>query len=99
MDYPQDRKKKREFNKHRKSEKWHILNKEFKGSVQLAKKNYKKIISELTNKNTSKWYSTMKKVTSQDQHQNDKIFVQEINHLTDQDQAEKLAKRFSKIPN
>ena len=41
----------------------------------------------------------MKKITSQDQHQNDKTFVQEINHLTDQDQAEKLAKRFSKIPN
>ena len=73
----QDRKKKREFNKHRKSKKWHILNKEFKKSVQLAKEEfYKQMISELTSKNTSKWYSTMKKITSHDQHKNDKIFIQ-----------------------
>ena len=57
------------------------------------------MISELTSKNTSKWYSTMKKITSHDQHKNDKIFVQELNHLTDQDQVEKLAEHFSEIPN
>ena len=41
----------------------------------------------------------MKKITFHDQHKNDNIFVQEINHLPDKDQAEKLAEHFSEIPN
>ena len=33
-----DRRRKREYTKHRKSEKWHILDKDFKKSVKFAKK-------------------------------------------------------------
>ena len=96
----QDRRKKREFNKHRKSEKWQKLNTDFKKSVSLAKKDfYKRMVSELTSKNTSKWYSTLKKMTSHDQQKNEKLIIQEINHLSDREQIEKLADHFSKIPN
>ena len=59
----------------------------------------KKTFSDLMNKNTSKWYSTMKKITSHDQHTRGKIIIQEINHLTDQEQSEKLAEHFAEVPN
>ena len=51
------------------------------------------------NKNTSKWYSSMKKLTPLDQHTSDKIIIQEINHLTYEEQSEKLAEHFSSILN
>ena len=36
---------------------------------------------------------------SHDQHKSDKIVIQEINHLSDKEQAKKLGEHFSKIPN
>ena len=39
----------------------------------------------------------MKKLTPLDQHTSDKIIIQEINHLTDEEQSEKLAEHFSSI--
>ena len=54
-----DRRRKGEYRKHRNSEKWPVLNKEFKTNVKSAKfKFYQKIMDDLTNKNTSKWYSS-----------------------------------------
>ena len=50
-------------------------------------------------RNTSKWYMSLKKITSYDQHKSDKIVIQEINHLSDKEQAEKLGEHFSTIPN
>ena len=95
-----DRRRKREYSKHRKSEKWHTLDKDFKKSVTIAKKTfYKKVMGELTCKNTSKWYSTLKKITSHDQQKNERIIVQDINHLSDKEQAEKIAENFAEIPN
>ena len=35
-----DRRRKREYNKHRTSDKWHTLDKDFKQSVKVAKKNF-----------------------------------------------------------
>ena len=76
------------------------MNKQFKKDVMSAKKDfYKKTFSDLMNKNTSKWYSTMKKITSHDQHTREKIIIQEINRLTDQEQSEKLAEHFAEVPN
>ena len=59
----------------------------------------KKHISELMSRNTSKWYSSLKKITSHYQHTNEKIIVQDINHLSDKDQADKLGEHFLTIPN
>ena len=76
------------------------MNKEFKTNVMSAKKDfYKKHISELMSRNTSKWYSSLKKITSHYQHTNEKIIVQDINHLSDKDQADKLGEHFLTIPN
>ena len=95
-----DRRRKREYNKHRKSDKWHSLDKYFKTNVKSAKTEfYKKMMSELMGKNTSNWYSSLKKMTSHDQHKVEKIIIQDINHLSDEEQANKLADHFSEIPN
>ena len=56
-------------------------------------------MGELTSKNTSKWYSTLKKMTSHDQQKTERILVQDINHLSDKEQGEKIADSFSEIPN
>ena len=40
----------------------------------------------------------MKRITSSDQ-QSEQITIEEINHLSDQEQAEKIADKFSSIPN
>ena len=95
-----DRKRKREYRKHRKTEKWAILKKDFKINVKSAKsKFYEKIMCDLTSKNTSKWYSSLKRMTSHEDHKKDNIIMQDINHLPDEEQAQKLADHFSSIPN
>ena len=95
-----DRQRKREYHKHRKSEKWHRLNKFFKTNVKCAKNNfYKKVLGELMNKHTSKWYTSLKKMTAHDQQKSDKVIIPDINHLSDLEQANILADHFSEIPN
>ena len=60
-----DRLRKREYHKHRKSDKWKMLNSDFKQGVKCAKKNfYKKMMCDIMNKNTSQWYSCLKRMIS-----------------------------------
>ena len=95
-----DRRRKREYTKHRKSEKWQNLDKIFKTNVHNAKKLfYQKMMLNLTSTNTSKWYSNLKRMTAHDQQKYEKLVVQDINHLSDQEQADKIADHFSSIPN
>ena len=95
-----DRKRKREYNKHRKSENWKRLDKSFKTNVKLVKSNfYKRMMGDLMTKNTSKWYTTLKRMTAHDQQKNEKVIIPDMNHLSDKEQAESLANHFSKIPN
>ena len=95
-----DRKRKREYNRHRKSEKWNMLDKQFKENVKSAKSIfYQKIVGELTSKDTKQWYSSLKRMTAYDQQNTDNVIIQEISHLSDHDQATKLAEHFSEIPN
>ena len=95
-----DRRRKREYQKHRRSEKWLILNKDFKESVKCAKKDfYKNMMKDLMSKNTSHWYSSIKRMTSHDQQKYQNIIIPEINNLSDEEQAQKLSDHFSAIPN
>ena len=41
----------------------------------------------------------LKKITSANQHRDEKPIVQEINHLSDQEQAEVIAEQFARIQN
>ena len=95
-----DKRRKQEFNKHRMSEKWKRLNQVFKENVKCAKKTfYKKMMNDLMNKNTSQWYSSVKRMTSYNQQKSEKVIVHEINHLSDEDQAKQIADNFTKISN
>ena len=94
-----DRKRKRVFHKERRSEKWKSLNKLFKQEIKSAKSQfYRKTVADLKQKSPGQWYSSLKRITSMDQ-QDDQINVDEISNLTDQEQAEKIADKFSSLPN
>ena len=95
-----DTKRKREYQKHRKSEKCQNLNFSFKRSVKNAKKDfYTKITKDLLSKSTSSWYSSLKRMTNFDQEKHKKLIIPDINHLSDLEQANKSASQFSEIPN
>ena len=94
-----DRRRKRVYHKQRRSEKWKLLDRNFKTEVKSAKENfYTNMISDLRTKNPSKWYSSLKRISAYDQR-SEKVVIQEINHKDDQQQAEIIADYFSSIPN
>ena len=76
------------------------MEKFFKKDVKSAKANfYKNTVADLKQKKPGEWYSCLKKITSFDQHKGEKLIVQDINHLSDQEQAEVIAEQFAKIQN
>ena len=94
-----DRKRKRIYSKERRSEKWAKLDKVFKDEVKKAKKTfYHKMIADLRKKKPSQWYSSLKRISGFDQNRQN-VIIEEINHLSDEKQAEKIADFFSSIPN
>ena len=95
-----DRKRKRIYRKERRSDNWRKLDKLFKKEVKSAKSNfYKQAVAELKLKKPGQWYSCLKKITSYDQQKNEQQIVDEISHLTDQQQAEIIADKFASIQN
>ena len=94
----QKRKKQREYNKNRQLLKWAEMNKEYNKNLDHAKKQYyKKEISKLKKSNPRKWFYWLKRIVSKDQSKEKEICVDEINHLSNKEQAEILADSFSKI--
>ena len=58
-----DRKRRREFCRHKKSEKWRILNEEYKETQKKEKANYyKHIVKDLKETKPSSWYSKVKRM-------------------------------------
>ena len=95
-----DRRRKRVFNKERKSEKWKNLDKIFRKEAKLEKSEfYKKTVADLRKENPSQWYSCLKRITSHDQQKREQPNVEEIRHLPEQVQAEMIADQFAKIQN
>ena len=94
-----DRRRRRIFRKQRRSESWKKLNKLFKEEVKTAKAQfYKKTVADLKKKNPGQWYSALKRITSTDQ-MSQQVNIEEISHLSDQEQAEIIADKFSSIQN
>ena len=92
------RKKSREFHKNRRSIKWMQLEAEYRMEVTKAKRNYyKSKIKNLRKVNPSKWYKALKKLTSFDQHKSEEIIVESLKHLSNKEQAEIIADRFSQV--
>ena len=60
-----DRKRKRQFQKHRRSKKWYKLNAKFEEKSGLAKSTfYKNMIEDLKISNPAQWYSKFKRMIS-----------------------------------
>ena len=94
-----DRKRKRAYQKGRRGEKWKNLDKVFKKAVKTEKEHfYKNMIADLRQKNPSQWYCSLKRISGLDQ-KSDIVQIEEINYLSDKEQAEKIAEYFSSIPN
>ena len=95
-----DRRKKREYYKHRRSPKWKRLNKLFEAKCRQAKSNYyNNIVKDLKSSAPGQWYSKLKRMSSHDQTKTEEVTVEEISHLSNQNQAETIADNFSKISN
>ena len=56
------------------------------------------MMGDVMSKNTSQWYSCLKRMSSYDQEKYGQIILPDINHLSEEDQAQRLAEHFSKIP-
>ena len=94
-----DRRRKRIYNKEKKSIKWKSADKQFREECKSAKRMfYKKSVEDLKLKQPRQWYSCLKKISSYDR-KGDFPYVEEISDFSDQDQAEKIADRFAKIQN
>ena len=87
-----DRSRKREYFRHQKSPKWHILNKQFLTSLKLAKESYrKKILDDLKTSKPGQWYSKIKRMTGQFNEGSSDMLVEEICELSCDEQAKKIA--------
>ena len=92
------RRKAREFNKRRKSNKWEKMNSEYEAELSNAKTNfYKTKIKDLKKANPAKWYKELKKLTSYDQHKSEEVVVEDIKDLSNQEQAELIANKFAEV--
>ena len=92
------RQRKREFSKHRRSQKWQSLNEKVLLKIGKAKrKYYSNMVEDLKSSNKKQWYSKLKRISSYDQHLTDPVQVSEICEYSDQEQAEMIANCFSKI--
>ena len=95
-----DRKRKRIYSKERKSAKWKVLDQKFRKEMKKAKSSfYEKNLSNLKHTDPRKWYSSLKRLGSDNWQSSEVLSIEEIKHLSDKEQAEKIASHFSKIPN
>ena len=93
-----DRKRRREYNKNRRSEKYYRLQKEYNSRCSKAKTLFfRKMVTQVKESDPSKWYSMLKRVSNFDKEKNDVLHVEEINHLPDNEQVEAIAESFNKI--
>ena len=90
--------KAREFKKHRMSTKWKALEDRYRISITQAKKlYYLNMVKDLKKSKPGQWYSKLKRMCSEDQQKSEQIVVEEIMHLSDQEQADAIAERMAKI--
>merc|ERR1740123_1371974 len=93
------RKKKSEFKKHRRSDKYLSLHQSYKAELRKAKQDhYKKKIRILRTSNPRMWHKALKKVMCGEDHK-DVIEVESIKDLPDTEQVELIAEKFAEVAN
>ena len=90
-----ERKRKRQFQKHRKSPKWKFDEKSNQAKINY----YQNIIEDLKISNPGQWYSKFKRIASHDQHREEIFNIEELSGLDDKQQAEAISSRFESIAN
>jgi hypothetical protein len=89
------RKKNKVYNKERRSEKWKKLEDKYQKNLDKTKRSFfKKKVEDLKTKNKGQWFTELKKLSKYDEKK-ENVIVEEINELTDKQQAEKIADKFS----
>ena len=95
-----DRKRRREFSKNRRSKKYKRIKKLYDQKVAIAKRKFKsKMIDDVMTAGDAQWYSKLKRISNYGQQKTESVQVEEISHMTEQDQAEAIANSFSAISN
>ena len=93
------RKRNREYNKHRRSQKYMQLESRYQGLLSKSKKRFfKRRIQPLKSTNPRQWYRALKRIAGYDSRDENPI-VEDIKHLSDIEQAELIAESFAKISN
>ena len=92
------RRKCREYWKHRRSNKWKVLEGKYKVELDRVKKDfYRKKIRNLRKLEPRKWHNELKKLTCYDQQKSEEIVVESIKDLPINEQAELIADRFASV--
>ena len=95
-----DRKRKRKYNKRKKSNKWLELNKLFnERAEQLKVAYYKNRVEDLKTSNISQWYSKIKRMSVVDQTKESYVEIQDMADMSNQEQVEEIADQFAQISN
>ena len=95
-----DRKRRREFNRNRSSPKYKQLCGLYKAKLTSAKRKYKRnMIDSIKEAKPGEWYSMLKRITRFDQGKSEELQVEEISHLSNQEQAERIADKQAEISN
>ena len=95
-----DRRRRREYRRNRISDKYRRLNCIYQDRLSKAKKSYKRnMIDDIKSAKPGEWYSKLKRITRYDQQKSEVIQVEEICHLDDQEQAERIADNQARISN
>ena len=90
-----DRKRRREFRKGRRSDRYKTIQKEYNIKCSRAKKKFfSEMVRQVRESNPSQWYSLLKRITKYDT-QKEELHVAEISHLTDEEQVEAIANHFN----
>ena len=91
-----DRKRRREFNQNRRSDRYNRIQNEYKTKCSQAKKAFfRGMVRQVKEANPGQWYSLLKRITKYDSEKQDELQIAEINHLTDAEQAEMIAEHFN----
>ena len=89
------RKKSREFSKNRMSNKYLKLQKKYNVELKKAKHSfYAKKVKLLKSSNSRQWWTQIKKLVKLD-NKDEKVEVDEIKHLPDEDQVNIIAQHFA----
>ena len=74
------------------------MDESYKKVVKIEKKKfYKKIVKDLKQSNPNQWYSKLKRLCTYDMEKQEAIVCEQLEHLSDQEQANELVNHFSKI--